>query len=631
MNATGIELSPGAMFARFRVERVLGRGGMGVVYLAADPWLSRRVALKLIAPELCAHAGFRERFLQESRLAASLDHSHVIPVYEAGEAGGQLYIAMRYVEGRDLGTLLAEEGPLDPGRAIALCEQVGQALDAAHALGLVHRDVKPANVLVTLEDGEEHCYLGDFGLARSGGAQLSAHPHLSGTADYTAPEQIAGQATDSRTDLYSLACVLYECMAGKPPFAAPRASATLFGHLNEPPPSLHAHRPELPDQIDTVLATALAKDPDQRHPNCRELCQAAQQALGLTGTSRFSRRQLLVATAGASLAIAAAVSVPTILLTRNPRRPAALGPRSVLPLKRSAVVRIDPRTSRLATAAHTGSSPELVAAGGGGVWAIDGADRSLWRMSAAGDDSVRIGTPAEPLRPQALVVGDGRVWIGYTEAATRTSIWRHAVGSGGFAKAVPALGGCTNVPLALADGSLWWMGPVNQWDTHDKLVRIRPATGEVIGTIDDFPQSRSGGGAFAFGHGEAWISNYEAAGPPFVFRMDLETKRRIATVQLESRGGELVFGEGSTWLVSPDTDSLLRIDSATNEIADTVRVGRAPEHIAFGNGSVWVTSSRDGTLTRVDTRTLDVSTVEVGGNPAGIAAGSGAIWVAVSV
>ena len=252
----------GTDLAGYRLESVLGRGGMGVVYLATDLRLKRRVALKLVAPELAADARFRERFLREAELAASLDHSHVVPVYGAGETDGQLWMAMRYVQGTDLKTLLERDGALEPARAVELCSQVGGALDAAHAHGLVHRDVKPANVLVTQEDSEEHCYLTDFGLARSpSDEQVAAGAHLSGTIDYTAPEQSAHEPLDHRADVYSLGCVLYECLTGEPPFKRPRPAATLFAHANDPPPSAHAARPELPEAVDPVIAQGPRQEP----------------------------------------------------------------------------------------------------------------------------------------------------------------------------------------------------------------------------------------------------------------------------------------------------------------------------------------------------------------------------------
>jgi Novel STAND NTPase 1/Protein kinase domain/AAA ATPase domain len=274
---TSQELQPGDRLAGYDIEAVIGRGGMGVVYRALDSRLGRPIALKLIAPERAQDERFRERFLRESQLAASLDHSNVVPVYDAGEADGHLYIAMRYVEGIDLQTLLAREAPLPPERALALVGQVAAALDAAHARGLVHRDVKPANILVTQESGREHCYLSDFGLTRGPdpGSSQSEPAHLSGTVAYTAPEQITGDAVTTRADVYSLACVLYECLSGEPPFARRRSMAILVAHVQEPPPPLHAHR-----SLAHVLAKGLAKEASQRHATCGELVEDALAAMG---------------------------------------------------------------------------------------------------------------------------------------------------------------------------------------------------------------------------------------------------------------------------------------------------------------------------------------------------------------
>ena len=279
--SVGVDPLVGSDLAGYRIERVLGRGGMGVVYLARDLRLKRPVALKLVAPELAADPRFEKRFLREAELAASFDHSHVVPVHAAGESDGRLWIAMRFVEGEDLASLLDREGPLAPRRALELCGQVGEALDAAHARGLVHRDVKPANVLVTEESGEEHAYLSDFGLARDADADASGAPtHLSGTVDYTAPEQIAHEPLDGRADVYSLGCVLFECLAGEPPFRRARPLATVFAHASEPPPSLVERRPELPAAIDSVMARGLAKEPADRYQTCGELVADASQALG---------------------------------------------------------------------------------------------------------------------------------------------------------------------------------------------------------------------------------------------------------------------------------------------------------------------------------------------------------------
>jgi WD40 repeat protein len=255
---------------------------MGTVYRAEDARLGRKVAVKLIAPELAGEERFRERFLRESRLAASLDHPHIVPIHRAGEAEGTLYLAMRYVEGSDLAELIAEQGPLDPGRVVALLEQVGEALDAAHERGLVHRDVKPSNILIARAGGKEHAYLSDFGLSKqvSSLTGVSLAGEILGTIDYLAPEQIQGQPVDQRADVYALACLLQEALTGMPPFARATEVAALWAHVHEVPPAPSSSRPELGPGIDAALARGLAKHPGDRHASCGELLAEVRLGLG---------------------------------------------------------------------------------------------------------------------------------------------------------------------------------------------------------------------------------------------------------------------------------------------------------------------------------------------------------------
>ena len=233
-----VAVRPGVLFGGYRIEAVVGRGGMGVVYRATDLSLSRPVALKLIAPELAQDPTFRERFLREPRLAASLDHPGVVPIYEAGEREGQLYLAMRWVEGSDLGQMLQRAGRLSPEVTVGVLTQVAEALDATHRRGLVHRDVKPANILV---DDDGHAYLADFGISAPGGGAAGAAGRMAGTLDYLAPEQIRGEEVDGRTDCFALGCVLHECLSGAPPFRRETESDALWAHLREPPRPLHAY------------------------------------------------------------------------------------------------------------------------------------------------------------------------------------------------------------------------------------------------------------------------------------------------------------------------------------------------------------------------------------------------------
>jgi tRNA A-37 threonylcarbamoyl transferase component Bud32 len=269
------KLPVGVEVAGYRIESFVARGGMAEVYRARDLQLDRQVALKLLAPELAESESFRARFLRESRLAASIDHPHIIPIFAAGMADDLLYLAMRYVQGADLKALLAREGPLALDRAHLLLSQVGQALDAAHARDLVHRDVKPANVLVGApgRDGVEHVYLSDFGLTKRSTSMsgLTAAGFVAGTIDYIAPEQISAKPVDPRADVYALGCVLYEALTGQVPYPRDHDAAVLYAHMFDPPPAVTALRPDLPEQVDAVLATAMAKHADDRYGSGREL------------------------------------------------------------------------------------------------------------------------------------------------------------------------------------------------------------------------------------------------------------------------------------------------------------------------------------------------------------------------
>lgn len=284
----------GTEVAGYRIEALLGRGGMSTVYLAEDTRLERRVALKILAPDLAEDERFRIRFVRESHLAAALEHPNIVPIHEAGEASGLFFIAMRYVRGTDLGALIARDGPLDPGPAVAIIERVADALDAAHEEGLVHRDVKPANVLIGEGRGSrgEHVYLSDFGLTKRALSEsgLTKTGQFMGTIDYAAPEVFQGKELDARTDQYSLGCVFYECITGRRPFAREQEAAVMYAHLNEPPPKPSEVRPGLPPRFDDVVITALAKSPDQRFASCGELAAEAKDVVGAPALPETRRR-----------------------------------------------------------------------------------------------------------------------------------------------------------------------------------------------------------------------------------------------------------------------------------------------------------------------------------------------------
>jgi CheY-like chemotaxis protein len=275
------DLTVGSTFAGHRIDAIAGRGGMGVVYRATDLTLDRPVALKLLAPGLASDRVFRARFERECRLAAALDHPNVVQIFRAGAEHGALYLTMRYVEGTDLRALLAEEGRLEPTRAATMIAQVAAALTEAHRHGLVHRDVKPANVLLAVRDGDEHAYLTDFGITmeRAGTTNLTKTGFAVGTADYMSPEQARGADVDPRADIYALGCVLYRALTGAVVYDKDSDVEKMWAHIHEPPPDLLDVRPELPASLGDAVERALAKLPDDRQQTAGELAHEVLAAV----------------------------------------------------------------------------------------------------------------------------------------------------------------------------------------------------------------------------------------------------------------------------------------------------------------------------------------------------------------
>ena len=272
----------GRVVAGYQIQERIGRGGMGLVYRAEHINLRRRAAIKIIAPELAESSGFRERFNREARIAAALQHPNIVTVYDAGEEDGLLYLAMQYIEGSDLASVLRTQGRLRPYRAIDVCRQVASALDAAHAMGLIHRDVKPANVLI---EGRT-AFLTDFGLTKrldGTHAQITRVGDVVGTIHYVAPEQIEGRTVSARSDVYSLGCLLYHCLSGQVPFARETDVAVIYAHLSEEPAKLADVRPDLPEGLDAVVAKAMDKSPDRRFPSCGDMISAARAVLDAAG------------------------------------------------------------------------------------------------------------------------------------------------------------------------------------------------------------------------------------------------------------------------------------------------------------------------------------------------------------
>jgi predicted Ser/Thr protein kinase len=363
----------GTTFAGYRIERVLGRGGMSVVFLAEHPRLKSAVALKLLAPELAEDDVFRERLLRESRLAASISHPNVVPVYDTGEEDGILFISMRFVDGRDLRELL-RTGALPLERTTAVCTSSAAALDAAHAGGLVHRDVKPANVLV--QEAPWHVYVADFGLTKHADARSGATATgLVGTIDYMAPEQIEGRVVDGRADVYSLGCVAFECLTGRPPFKMENQVAVIWAHMRSTPPAVTDLDRTLPRAFDEVLQRALAKDPEERQPSAGELAAELEAAAATRRRRRAPRpavafrlprarrRTVKAAAAGAVLGAAVATIVATAITSAvSSDRTRTVVTRPRIPTQFAALLRGVPAPMRASCVRAAALSPDFDAA-----------------------------------------------------------------------------------------------------------------------------------------------------------------------------------------------------------------------------------------------------------------------------
>jgi streptogramin lyase len=609
----------GDTLAGYRIDASVGSGGMGEVYRALDTRLGRNVALKVLVSRLADDEGFRGRFLRESLLAASLDHPNAIPVYEAGEAEDRLFIAMRFVDGTDLRHILDDERVLEPERALALLAPVAGALDTAHGKGLVHRDVKPANILVAAEptaDPPEHVYLSDFGLTTLSSQPGEAGP-FTGTADYAAPELVTGGPVDGRADVYALGCVLFECLTGEPPFHCDSVMAVLWGHVNNPIPSASERNTDLAGAIDSVLRKALAKESAERYASCREFIDKARDAFGLSASQRLTRRRLLLAGGGAAVAVAAGVALP-LSLTRSRGGQSVARPAVPLPLKEHSLLRIDQATARLAAATPLGVAPGPVALGAGAVWVTSPDEAKLMRIDPVTGKITRRVDVAQVGRPTVLAAGEGAVWLGYPSDKTANVVYRYGVATGRLTTISTGELFITPDDLVVAGGAVW-MG-------CDVVLRIEPDTGRIVAKV------RLPGAVLAAGEGAVWAAgetrDRTGALQGLLWQFDLTNARVLSRSRLEPGVVDLAAGAGAIWVVRLADDSITRIDAKTRTSSEGFRV-RQPAILTVGSNAVWATSARDGTLTRYDARSGDLRTIDVGGRPAGVAVGQGVVWVSV--
>jgi DNA-binding beta-propeller fold protein YncE len=568
------DLALGDEVAGYRIDARIARGGMGVVYRATHLGLDRRVALKVIARELAGDASFRDRFLRESRLAARLDHPAVVPVYDSRDVDGELIVAMRLVEGGDLRALIEREGPLPPARATALLGQVAAALDAAHAAGIVHRDVKPHNVLV---EGER-AYLSDFGLAKaiddSGGGSMAS---VVGTVAYMSPEQWRGEAVGPPADIYSLGCVLFEAVTGVVPYA--RADA-------DPETT-----PRMPAGLEGAIEKATAPKPADRFRTASELIDAARAGEG--GETRPT--QVLSGDTDPRSTLAAATpsrsTLPTYSAGKDDR-------------DSGGAVKVDRARSSRRWPLLAGGALVLAAAVVAAVLLLSGGS-----SGPTVSPPVAIGKP--PLR---IAAGSEKIWVLSEPEGTLT--WIDAETDRIIGAPIDLGKGVAAV--AVGGGSVW----VTDARTGE-LLRIDDETARVTQRI------KIGGhpGPIAYGGGRVWVADTKGAGITAV-----NTKGgRVVRRDLAPHAAPLRLGSGAggLWVSVAERGTVRRIDMSSFAVGKPIPAGRRPTGITVADGLVWVADTRGGSVTRVDPSLQAVSgaPIAVGEHPGGIDAGTSAVWV----
>jgi len=601
----------GSTLAGYRLDALIARGGMGVVYRATHLALERPVALKVIARRYAGDEGFRERFLRESRLTAQLDHPGVVPVYDAREEDGELIVAMRLVEGGDLKQRIRERGPLPPAEAVELLGQVAGALDAAHEAGVVHRDVKPHNILLE----RERAYLTDFGLARAfGDSGALSGASIVGTVEYMSPEQWRGERVGPAADVYALGCVLYECLTGVVPYARHEGDA----------------EPQLPRGLDAVIERAVAKDPAARYVTAGELIEAARAHVGAApaptlvlsdpaerptgrvaghapispaGSQPAGRRERIAGLprarlAGAGIAIVALVLAAVLLLGgggpsvsapievgRPPLR-LAVGAGSVWATSAvdGTLSRIDPEARRVSGAPlHVEKGVAGVTTGAGAVWVSSPRRGEVLEVDPATEEvTARIDVGG---RPGAIVFGAGRVWVADDEGGGVSAI--NPAGPRVFRREIAPH--VAPLRLAFGAGAVW----VSSASTG-AVRRIDPATATVGRPI---PVGRGPAG-LTVGAGFVWVADSRS---DQVTRVDPATRTLVGLpIPVGGRPGGIDAGTSTVWVANSADGTVSRIGIESGETeGDPIGVGQQPGAVAVGESAVWVADNGDGTVTRI--------------------------------
>ena len=585
---------------------------MGVVYLAHQSFPERKVALKLLSPDLADDPAFRERFIRESNAAASTEHPNIVPVYGAGEVDGRLYLAMRYVEGTDLGTLLVREGRLSPERAALICAQIADALGAAHERGLIHRDVKPGNILL---DSRDHAYLTDFGLIRRTklDTNITRTGQFMGTIDYVAPEQIKGSEIDGRADVYSLGCVLYECLTGTPPFRKDSEVATIYAHLQDPPPQPSRKLPGMAPSIAAAVTKAMAKQPDDRFDRAGAMA-AALRGSGVDRPRGSRRGRMIVVASAAVVALAAIVAVLTIGGDGDAgQTQQSAGTNDAPPL--NSLIQVDAGTGEILAVAEGMPSAGLqlpqVELGEGGVWVLSGGtvlhvDPSTAEPIAA----LTVGAGIFPV--DTIAIWARTVWVGAPPGLVRINPATDQV-----LRSVRLEGGQAELGHVAAGGSSLWTVNGGELTRVDQLGR--PTGSADVG---------QGSTAIAAGLDAVWIAD-DLQGN--LTKVDPDTLRVLEVAAVPGNIDAIAVGEGSVWIVDSDAGVVTPFDPTSLSAEPPVRVGVNPTDLAVGLESVWVSNQGDGTISRIDPVTHAVDSIPIGAPAAAIAVDDvhGVLWVAI--
>jgi len=598
-------LASGSEFAGYRIEAVAGHGGMGVVYRATQLGLDRPVALKVIVAGLLGDPRIRERFLRESRAAAAIEHPNVIPIHASGEYDGRAYIAMRFVDGDDLRERVAGSGPLAPAQAATIVARVGAALDAAHDAGLVHRDVKPANILLGAHD---QVYLSDFGLARHAlsDSGLTAPGGWVGTLDFVAPEQIRGQRVDGRADIYALGCVLHFALTGQVPYPRESDEARLWAHLHAAAPEPSRLAAGVPGELDEVVRHALQKRPEDRQPSAGELGAAAVDAAG--GAAAVARPKRAAS-------------------SRRQRRGATVATWPDAPRAR----RQGPGVAIVATlvvAALGAGAAVLVTRGGGGHSHTAGAASrratataaSATAKPAGGKEHVVsaphvVGTIHVGPRPVNVEVSGGKAWIASTGSPWLGYVTVHG---GRYHRDLRLGFGITDI--AERRGELWVTVAVAR-----EVVRVRASTGRQIGQpIAMIGEPR----AIDAGEGAVWVAEQMPAGPDNLVEIDPHSATIAGRLPVADGINDIRAAEGAVWVVSRRKPNLIKVSGATRTPVVSIPMGRHAERVDAGAGYVWVTNYGEDTVMRVSPKGPKIVPVGVPSRPYGIRARADGVWVA---